>query len=370
MGYDEMEQRPLSFLRCFQLFPVALPSNSSYQYMGMISHLLHLLGITSPDNTLGAIFLGVMFGVMLYGVTVNQAYRYYSVYYPADKLYVKALVIAILVMETLHTTAWVFSGYHILVSEAFSPSGILEFHWVARSTFILTSVAIFTCQMFYCCRIFLLGPRYRWLLIPAAISMLTGLAFGTAAGIVAFEDVPKITDLHRIRWMISVAYGLAVLSDFLLTGILIFILHRSRTHFRRSDAMIDILIIYTINTGLLTSIASCLAFVFILIIPGNLIYATISIVGAKLYANSVLAVLNSRRAIDNRFMDDFDSLDRTLGESEVDALGRPRVQAGSPVAVTGQTRTHVLGRNNSMEDVVFAIPAEVYKSYNSWFVPS
>ncbi|KAI0656164.1 hypothetical protein C8Q70DRAFT_398248 [Cubamyces menziesii] len=320
--------------------------------------------LPSLDNTLGAIFLGVVFGAMLYGVTINQAYRYYSMYYSADKLYVKALVTAIVFLETLHTAAWVFSGYHELVSEAFNPSGILKFHWVARSTFILTSFAIIACQTFYCCRIFLLGSRHRWLLIPAAASMLTGLAFGTAAGVVAFVEVPKITDLHRIRWMISVAYGLAVLSDVLFTGILILILHRSRTHCKRSDAIIDVLMIYTMYTGLLTSIASCLALVFILIIPGNLIYVAMSIVGAKFYANSVLALLNSRRSIDSRFIDDFDSFDCAQRHSEVNILGRLRMRAGQLVALSKHVRwarAHT-PRRVSIEEIVFAVPTETSES--------
>ncbi|KAH9850847.1 hypothetical protein C2E23DRAFT_886903 [Lenzites betulinus] len=60
----------------------------------------------------------------------------------------------------------------------------------------------------------------------------------------------------------------------------------------------------TLNRGSL-SLCSILAFVFALILPGNLVYAGLSIIGTKLYANSVLAVLNSRREINNRFLDDF-----------------------------------------------------------------
>ncbi|KAI0628325.1 hypothetical protein C8Q77DRAFT_1149679 [Trametes polyzona] len=115
----------------------------------------------------------------------------------------------------------------------------------------------------------------------------------------------SILDFKRLSWLISVSYGLAGITDFILAGSLIFVLHLSRTGTRRADSLLDTLIIYTINTGVLTSICSMLAFVFALILPGNLIYAGISIVGTKLYANSVLAVLNSRRAIGEHFVDDY-----------------------------------------------------------------
>ncbi|OSC99550.1 hypothetical protein PYCCODRAFT_807312 [Trametes coccinea BRFM310] len=199
-------------------------------------------------------------------------------------------------------------GYTLVTTISSMKHSILRAHSIAtgertiRSTFIITSMAVYSCQTFYCFRVFLIGPRYRWLVIPAVVSMTTGFSFGLVAGVEAFVFVRELTELHRISWMVSVAYGFAVSSDLILTGALVFVLQQSRTG---SRSILDTLIIYTINTGLLTSIVSVFAFVFALVIPGNLIYAAVSIVGAKLYANSVLALLNSRRSIDNRYMDDF-----------------------------------------------------------------
>ncbi|KAL7278343.1 hypothetical protein ACG7TL_008319 [Trametes sanguinea] len=161
-------------------------------------------------------------------------------------------------------------SYHYLVYEAFNLTGTIHCHWTIR-----------------------------------VVSMTTGFSFGVVAGVEAFVFVREVTDLHRISWMVSVAYGFAVSSDLILTGALVFVLHQSRTESKRTNSILDTLILYTVNTGLLTSIVSVFAFVFALVIPGNLIYAAISVVGAKLYANSVLALLNSRRSIDNRYMDDF-----------------------------------------------------------------
>ncbi|KAI9060734.1 hypothetical protein FKP32DRAFT_1678688 [Trametes sanguinea] len=255
-------------------------------------------------STFGAIYTGVVVGTMLYGLTLHQGYRYYKLY-PTDRLYIKILVSIILILETLHTVIWIYIGYHYLVNEAFNLNGTLRCHWTIRSTFIITSMAIFACQTFYCCRVFLIGPHYRWLVIPAVVSMLTGFTFGVVAGVKSFLYVRETTELRRVSWMVSVAYGFAVSSDLILTGALVFVLQQSRTGSKRANSIVDTLIIYTINTGLLTSIVSVFAFIFAVVIPGNLIYAAITIVGAKLYANSVLALLNSRRSIGNRFMDDF-----------------------------------------------------------------
>ncbi|KAI0656154.1 hypothetical protein C8Q70DRAFT_396105 [Cubamyces menziesii] len=88
-----------------------------------------------------------------------------------------------------------------------------------------------------------------------------------------YLEVKLIPDLIKLRWDVSIAYGCSAGSDIIL--------------------------------------ASTLA----IIIPGNFIYTAISIVGARLYANSVLALLNSRRYLNDRLQDDFTSVDvRTRGE--------------------------------------------------------
>ncbi|KAJ3012059.1 hypothetical protein NUW54_g1983 [Trametes sanguinea] len=72
-----------------------------------------------------------------------------------------------------------------------------------------------------------------------------------------------------------------------------------------------------------------------IILPGNLIYAGVSIVGTKLYANSVLAVLNSRQYINERWMDDFDSIH--LPELTRDSTGlnaQPSTMSWVPATVS------------------------------------
>ncbi|KAI9060739.1 hypothetical protein FKP32DRAFT_1678690 [Trametes sanguinea] len=285
-----------------------------------ITSILHSLGFPSLSSTLGAIYVGVVIGTMLYGLTVHQGYRYYKLY-PKDRLFLKIMVSAIFLVETLHTVLWIYIGYHYLVAEAFNLAGTLDCHWTIRATFIVTSIAVGLCQTFYCLRIFLFGPRYRWLLTPAVLSMTAGAVFGIIAGVKAFVFVHEITELHRISWTVSAAYGCAVSSDVILTSALVYVLYKSRSESRRSNNMLDILIIYAINTGLLTSVVSVLAFVFALVVPGNLIYASVSIVGAKLYANSVLALLNSRKSIDDRFLDDFSSFNIPSEKSQANRSG-------------------------------------------------
>ncbi|KAI0643492.1 hypothetical protein C8Q79DRAFT_1012762 [Trametes meyenii] len=199
------------------------------------------LGIPSLDSTIGSIYLGLVLGMMMYGLTVHQTYRYFKMY-PSDRIYIKTLVTIIVALETMHSAIWVAFGYHYMVKEILDIAGLLRVYWLEGVATIVTAFAVVACQAFYAFRVFFIGPGYRWLVIPAVTTMVVGLGFAIAAAIIS------------------------------------------------TNSVLDMLIIHTINTGLLTSITSILSFVFALILPGNLIYAGIGIVGAKIYANSVLAV--------------------------------------------------------------------------------
>ncbi|KAI0628255.1 hypothetical protein C8Q77DRAFT_465703 [Trametes polyzona] len=239
----------------------------------------------------------------LYGLTIYQTYQYFRMY-PNDHILAKAFVAILWVLEAFHIVIWMIVGYHYLIYQPITCGGEAQGYWSPRLSVITTLCTISVTQCFYASRIYLFDPRLKRLVISAMVSMVTSLGFAVAAAVQAFRRTPSIHDFQYISWLVSVAFGLSAITDVVLAGTLVFALQRSRTGSKRGDSMLDTLIVYTMNTGVLTSLCSTLSFVFALILPGNLIYAGISIVGTKLYANSALAILNSRRAINNRFHDD------------------------------------------------------------------
>ncbi|TBU52331.1 hypothetical protein BD310DRAFT_981947 [Dichomitus squalens] len=255
------------------------------------------------DNTYGALLLGTFIGLMLYGLTVHQTYRYFRLY-PTDIPVLVYLVLAILTIETVHTAMIMAACYYHLVSNYFNPITLLEGHWSTRIITPTSGLCILVCQAFYARRVWYVGHQYRYIVGVAGVLMLALLAFTISATVEGF--ILPLSNFHRDSWMVSVLFSLAVAIDILLTSSLIFVLVRSRTGFKRTDFTIDIIVVYAINTGLLTSIVGLLGAIFAIILPGNFIYIGISIVATKLYANSVLAVLNSRRALSDRMLEGFE----------------------------------------------------------------
>ncbi|KAI0706323.1 hypothetical protein C8Q76DRAFT_749192 [Earliella scabrosa] len=90
---------------------------------------------------------------------------------------------------------------------------------------------------------------------------------------------------------------MAVTADILLTIVLIHVLRQNRTGVKRTDSMLDVMIMYSMNTGLLTGVFNLLSLLFAFIRPADLIYIGIGIPGTKMYANTLLAALNSRHSL-------------------------------------------------------------------------
>ncbi|SJK99710.1 uncharacterized protein ARMOST_03021 [Armillaria ostoyae] len=91
---------------------------------------------------------------------------------------------------------------------------------------------------------------------------------------------------------LSVSSGMAF--DVIVTLVMIISLHRARSGISRSDHVITLLTLFTINTNLISTLLSAGALVTLLVLPDATIYGGISFLIVKSYLNSFLAILNSR----------------------------------------------------------------------------
>nr|VWP01433.1 Neutral alpha-glucosidase AB [Ganoderma boninense] len=152
---------------------------------------------------------------------------------------------------------------------------------------------------------------------PHLAAVHTG--FSIAATVEAFVQ-PDLLHFQDFSWMISTALGMVIAADGILTVLLTIVLHRSRTGFKSTDSMINVLIMYTINTvssieskdwvahilGVVSTI-STISFFMAVFYPHTLIDDGLNLFVAKLYANSLLAVLNSRHFLSSCGKTDYEA---------------------------------------------------------------
>ncbi|KAF4580333.1 hypothetical protein EYR38_003229 [Pleurotus pulmonarius] len=89
----------------------------------------------------------------------------------------------------------------------------------------------------------------------------------------------------------------SVVCDVLITGSLVWYLRRGRGVFKQTQSLVDRLVIYSINIGLVTSMLSLVAMITWFAMPDNFIFTTFHILIGKVYVNSLLVTLNTRKTI-------------------------------------------------------------------------
>ncbi|KAI1792155.1 hypothetical protein LXA43DRAFT_1093969 [Ganoderma leucocontextum] len=226
------------------------------------------------DNTFGAVLIGTFIGLTVFEtfhiVLSTHACYYYLVTNYANPDAARSSVWSLGLLSA--TTASFADATH--VSALRLGSDLRGFH---RALF------------FFAGRIFRLGgARYRILVVFACILMVAELAFFCAATAEAIIFKP-FSEFQHHTWLISAGAGAAFVADGLLTGVLVNLLRTQRTGVKRMDQIVDSLILYGVNTGLLTGMVTLGSLLFSLISPNNLIYAGFAIVATKMYANSLLA---------------------------------------------------------------------------------
>jgi len=91
--------------------------------------------------------------------------------------------------------------------------------------------------------------------------------------------------------------GSAALCDTAIAASLSYFLHKKRTGFKRSDEIINYLIVFSINSGLATSLISVASLITYLVAQKLWIYTALCFLIGRLYANTFLSSLNSRQIL-------------------------------------------------------------------------
>ncbi|PPR01334.1 hypothetical protein CVT24_006336 [Panaeolus cyanescens] len=89
--------------------------------------------------------------------------------------------------------------------------------------------------------------------------------------------------------------------DLLITGSLLSRLNSTKTGIKATNTMLDKLMINAVNRGGLTALAAALNLFLFVALPNSLWFLIGLFLSSKLYMNSALAFLNSRRHLRNQF---------------------------------------------------------------------
>jgi len=248
---------------------------------------------TALVNTFGASFVGLVVSAVLYGVSLLQTYIYFN-RFPRDSWRLKLLVVAVWFLDTLHLFLCATEIYWYLVLNFFNPPALGTTHWSLDLQGDCEGFIGLAVQMFFAQRVWKVSKNWYltgFIVVLGLLHFALGIFFSVEAFLLKdFSKFPQLT------WATITGLGGAAVADLAIAGTLVYYLNKSRTGFKRTDSIINTLMIYSINTGLVTSICALLNVIFAIITPTEQIYTAFFWCLAKLYVNSFLATLNSRQS--------------------------------------------------------------------------
>ncbi|KAI4518903.1 hypothetical protein K525DRAFT_280337 [Schizophyllum commune Loenen D] len=255
------------------------------------------------DAKLGSAFIGCVMAGILYGITCFQTYNYYKGRFE-DPWTLDAFVYSLWTLETVHLGLVMHGCYFYMVTNYNNPASMISPTWSLLTQIFVTCVTDVAIRGFFGRRVWILTAQrnrplaYVLVFCIGASSLLT-FSSGVAFGIKAFM-VGTFAAFNEISYLLYTSLGSGVVADAFIAVSMCVLLSQSRTGVRNTDSVIDTLMMYTINTSLLTTVCSAACFISYAVRPNEFIFLGIYFVLSEFFINSLLASLNARTIIRSR----------------------------------------------------------------------
>ncbi|KAJ7842403.1 hypothetical protein B0H13DRAFT_2365239 [Mycena leptocephala] len=241
------------------------------------------------NTTLGAFQIGLCISYVLFGVTTTQTYIYYS-RFPDDSRKLKALVAFVWYVPFMAQVLPMYSMSTFLSVSLYT--GLWVPFWPSPE--ILATASFFSgvigacVQGFFSYRIYVFSkklfiPSLTW--VMAVLRLLSGTAI--------FYITLRMTSVRfpmRWGWFLAASWSVSAVNDVTITATLATILLCQRTYAqKRTLALMDKLVAWTIETGMLTSAMTIATLICFLAMKESFIWVAVTTVETRMFSNSLLA---------------------------------------------------------------------------------
>ncbi|ESK92609.1 hypothetical protein Moror_4348 [Moniliophthora roreri MCA 2997] len=243
-----------------------------------------------PGSTFGSFLVTIILSSCLYGVTCLQTWYFFRHY--NDRLLLRGVVLAILILETLHEIMAIHAVYYYLIINYANPLASLDIVWSVIGLIAVTDALNTIVHLFYTAQIYKISNKKGWwicviLCLLKMVQLASSIYVMVGGGqrhsyMLYFENETFMT-------MAIVTHTIAAAEDVICASAISYYLHRGRSGIKSTDTLINKLIAHAINNGALTSVAGICSLMLMVSRQKNLLYTgTFTIIG-NLYSNSILS---------------------------------------------------------------------------------
>nr|VWO98573.1 N/A [Ganoderma boninense] len=215
------------------------------------------------DSTFGAALDGLIVSACLFGITLLQTFSYFR-HYPKDKLYIKGLVILLTALDTIHLILCSRTIYWYLISNFGDTDNLDRITWSMALQTDCNGLIGLIVEVFFARRVWMMSKNW---VITAIIVTLACLHFGQShapchrppqiprtewAPLASQASESDAESTLRLQWETCLGLGAAAVADVIIAASMCYYLRKKRTGLKRTDSVVSLLMVYSINSGLLT----------------------------------------------------------------------------------------------------------------------
>jgi len=248
---------------------------------------------------LGPLFWGTLISMILTGITVVQAYRYFP---SKDRPVVQLVALSMLLLDLLSSALAAQGLYHYLLPNFGSTVPLGRLIPTLAAECVATTFIIAISQLYFAWQVFALAqkPRVKYF-VSGSVLVLSLLAFagGLGCSVVMFIHSTRIlaTRISIFNKMAAVAKVPAALADIIATSSLCFSLGYSRTGIRATDSVIKSLIGFAIKRGVLVTLIQTGFLIMFYASSSHMYWLALHVNVTRVYAGTFFAMLNGREAL-------------------------------------------------------------------------
>ncbi|KAJ6510717.1 hypothetical protein C8R45DRAFT_1161614 [Mycena sanguinolenta] len=268
-------------------------------------------GLDGLPLTLGALLGGCMAAVGLSAIVGFQTFLYFKLF-PMDTLLYKSLVAWVWITDTAHTFAVCTMIWQYAVLNYNNPAKLLEIVSAYPVHVILTVIATLNANLFYTWRIHKMSKSNWWITGPLCLLCLVRTILGLFVATEMFIIEPRTWDNLGAHFNAGILSGWSVsaTTDVVISVARYYYLHDLKQGYMPTKEMVDAVVVFTINDGLLSCATVITTIVCFLTMKKNFVWIALFCTLAKrrifnnlrelplirvsVFSNSLLTTLNLR----------------------------------------------------------------------------
>ncbi|KAI0087304.1 hypothetical protein BDY19DRAFT_244656 [Irpex rosettiformis] len=238
-------------------------------------------------DVLGPLYIAIVTFAMLYGVSTVQAVLYYQ-HCQKDSTFFKCIILGLWFLDTSLFGVLIYAGWYTFVTDSGAfPALLNTMSWILGLWYTMAGICdlVISCVMIWMA--WSLAGKKTWLLILMVVPVAISLAGFIDMSSLSFRNPLSVPAKHN-AWAWQLPFVCHAFVDMVVCVTITTQLIKMYTGFKNSDFIIRLLIVWSVNSGLLASALSVASIIT------SFSCDTVASVLSKVMFNSLLGLLNTR----------------------------------------------------------------------------